>query len=121
MVQPKDGLPLGERLSYARASIEPVSGDDYTPVKTPGDLEADTAPDGGALREGGALVYTSPEILAFLFQYAVVGVVLGGTNAIGYPFLTAYYQLPPNILNSAGTLMTLGWSFKVFFGMLTDC
>ncbi|EQC29112.1 hypothetical protein SDRG_13143 [Saprolegnia diclina VS20] len=114
-----DELELAERISYTK-SMDPIEklSPDYLAAKTPGDLEAD---EDGALREGGALVYTSPEILAFLFQYAILGVVIGGTNSIGYPFLTAYYQLPPNILNSAGTLMTLGWSLKVFFGMLTDC
>ncbi|OQR82748.1 Folate-Biopterin Transporter (FBT) Family [Achlya hypogyna] len=114
----KDGLVAGERLSYVHSVDRATS--DYVAAKTPDDVEAGEFED-GALREGGALVYTSPEILAFLFQYVVVGVVLGGTGAIGYPFLTAYYQLPPNVLTSADTLMSLGWSFKVFFGMFTDC
>ncbi|KDO28849.1 hypothetical protein SPRG_05720 [Saprolegnia parasitica CBS 223.65] len=114
-----DDLELSERISYIK-SVDPIEqlSPDYLAAKTPEVLEADTD---GALREGGALVYTSPEIVAFLFQYAILGVVIGGTNSIAYPFLTAYYQLPPNVLNSAGTLMALGWSFKVFFGMLTDC
>ncbi|OQR95656.1 folate-Biopterin Transporter (FBT) family [Thraustotheca clavata] len=113
----KNELDLAERVSYVR-SVDRQSASDYKAAKTPDQLEA---PENGALRTGGALVYTSPEILAFLFQYAVVGIVLGGTDAIVYPFLTAYYNLPPNVLNSASTLMSLGWSFKVFFGMFTDC
>ncbi|OQR89687.1 hypothetical protein THRCLA_22641, partial [Thraustotheca clavata] len=60
-----------ERVSHIVRS--PSKTNNYDDLKTPAlDL------DGGVLRGGDAPVYTSPEILALLFQYAVVGVVYGG-------------------------------------------
>ncbi|KDO19316.1 hypothetical protein SPRG_14708 [Saprolegnia parasitica CBS 223.65] len=91
--------------------------DSFEPVKTP--LDADL--EGGALRDGGAPSITSPEILALLFQYACIGIVDGGIYGMTYPILTGYFQLEGNVLNSATALMGLGWSLKVFFGLLTDC
>ncbi|EQC31980.1 hypothetical protein SDRG_10180 [Saprolegnia diclina VS20] len=115
---------LGQRHDVARhernsrASIASSLGKpefDYIEAKTP------TAMETGGLRAGDAPVYTSPEILALLFQYAAIGVVYGGISGMQYPILTAYFNLEGNILNSATALMSLGWSLKVFFGMLTDC
>ncbi|KDO19564.1 hypothetical protein SPRG_15145 [Saprolegnia parasitica CBS 223.65] len=117
MLAQKNDIALAERLSYV-ASLDVqagAKGDDYEGVKTPLDLED------GALREGGAPVYSSPEVMALVFQYAVIGVVYGGLSYMKYPILTGYFQLEGNVLSSASALMSLGWSLKVFFGMLTDC
>ncbi|RHZ38068.1 hypothetical protein DYB26_012818, partial [Aphanomyces astaci] len=57
---------LQERVSYI-ASITKQADKDvdgFKDASTPLDLED------GALREGGPLVYTSPEVLTLLFQYA---------------------------------------------------
>ncbi|EQC30224.1 hypothetical protein SDRG_12075 [Saprolegnia diclina VS20] len=105
-------------LSSVRSSARHLPFDDdasFEPVKTPTDLE------GGALRNGDAPSATSPEILALLFQYACIGIVDGGIYGMTYPILTGYFQLEGNVLNSATALMGLGWSLKVFFGLLTDC
>ncbi|OQR86687.1 folate-Biopterin Transporter (FBT) family [Achlya hypogyna] len=75
----------------------------------------------GALREGTPPVYTSPAIIALLAQYAAIGIVNGGLASIKYPVLTGYFKLEGNVLNSGSALMSLGWSLKVFFGLMTDC
>ncbi|OQS03906.1 folate-Biopterin Transporter (FBT) family, partial [Thraustotheca clavata] len=104
-----------ERLSHVVPS--PTKSHNYDDLKTPAlDLEG-----GGVLRSGDAPVYSSPEILALLFQYAAVGVVYGGFNGLKYPILTGYFHLEGNVLNSASSLLSLGWCVKVFFGMLSDC
>ncbi|RLO02267.1 hypothetical protein DYB28_014492, partial [Aphanomyces astaci] len=108
---------LQERVSYI-ASITKQADKDvdgFKDASTPLDLED------GALREGGPLVYTSPEVLTLLFQYAVVGICYGGIPGIRVPVLTYYFGLESATLSSASGLMSLGWSFKVFFGMLSDC
>ncbi|RHY82090.1 hypothetical protein DYB26_013864, partial [Aphanomyces astaci] len=108
---------LQERVSYI-ASITKQADKDvdgFKDASTPLDLED------GALREGGPLVYTSPEVLTLLFQYAVVGICYGGIPGIGVPILTYYLGLESAKLSSADGLINLGWSFKVFYGMLSDC
>ncbi|OQR84437.1 folate-Biopterin Transporter (FBT) family [Achlya hypogyna] len=113
----KTAPPLTEeRISYVSAlSGAKDLGEDFNEVKTPEALE------GGALRDGDAPKYSSPEILALLFSYACVGIVDGGIQNMQYPILTSYFKLEGNVLNSASALMLLGWSLKVFFGMLSDC
>ncbi|EQC39547.1 hypothetical protein SDRG_02983 [Saprolegnia diclina VS20] len=118
MVARRNELAPAERLSYVSSTTGIIKGsadDGFAESKTPGELED------GALRNGDAPIYTSPEILALLFQYAAIGVVYGGMNGMQYPVLTGYFTLQGNVLNSATALMSLGWSLKVFFGMLSDC
>ncbi|RHY29144.1 hypothetical protein DYB32_005394 [Aphanomyces invadans] len=108
---------LQERVSYI-ASITPADTKDADGFKdgtTPLDIE------GGALREGGALDYTSAEVMTLIFQYAVVGLCYGGLSSMKYPVLTMFFRLEAATLSSATGLMSLGWSFKVFYGMLSDC
>ncbi|RLO07666.1 hypothetical protein DYB28_008596 [Aphanomyces astaci] len=114
-------LALQERVSYVvsvtkHADDDPNDLDGYKGERaTPLDLED------GALREGGALNYTSPAVLVLLFQYAVVGICLGGISGIKLPVLTNYFGMESAAINSATGLMSLGWSFKVVYGMLSDC
>ncbi|KAH9189765.1 hypothetical protein AeNC1_008259 [Aphanomyces euteiches] len=106
---------LIERVSYV-ASLEQQAAkekDGYDNVHTP--LED------GVLREGGALVYTSPEVLVLLFQYAIVGIVYGTFSNLSLPVLTYYFHMTSPSIASAKGLMSLGWSLKVFYGMLSDC
>ncbi|ETV92952.1 hypothetical protein H310_12949 [Aphanomyces invadans] len=109
---------LQERVSYV-ASITKSDADKdgaaFKDANTPLDLED------GALREGGALNYSSPEVLVLLFQYAVVGVCIGGIGGMKLPVLTYYFGLESATISAASGLMSLGWSFKVFYGMLSDC
>ncbi|EQC32764.1 hypothetical protein SDRG_09736 [Saprolegnia diclina VS20] len=104
-----------ERVSYIASFDKHADGNEYDEAKTPGDIEE------GALRIGDAPVYTSPEVLAIIYQYAMVGIVYGGFTVMKYPILTGYFALETNVLSSATALLTLGWSLKVVFGMLNDC
>ncbi|KDO20381.1 hypothetical protein SPRG_21336 [Saprolegnia parasitica CBS 223.65] len=104
-----------ERVSYIASFDTHADGHEYGETKTPGEIED------GALRGGDAPVYTSPEVLAILYQYAMVGIVYGGFTVMKYPILTGYFALETNVLSSATALLTLGWSLKVVFGMLNDC
>ncbi|OQR83680.1 hypothetical protein THRCLA_23136, partial [Thraustotheca clavata] len=65
---------VAERTSYIH-SVDKNNAEEYENVKTPGELE------GGALRRGGAPVYTSAEVLAILYQYCMIGIVYGGISA----------------------------------------
>ncbi|KAG9401086.1 hypothetical protein AC1031_009846 [Aphanomyces cochlioides] len=59
--------------------------------------------------------------MALFAQYAAIGVVLSMLPALQYPIFNNYLKLEGYQTASYGQLVTLGWSFKVFFGMLSDC
>ncbi|KAF0697824.1 Aste57867_11511 [Aphanomyces stellatus] len=110
-----DGMLIQERLSYLSADRTKADADaNYVDGKTPNDLED------GALREGGAPVYTSPEVLAVLGQYFCVGIMYGALPNVPYNFLIQYFHLSGAQYTSAKALINLGWSFKVFVGMISD-
>ncbi|EQC27915.1 hypothetical protein SDRG_14336 [Saprolegnia diclina VS20] len=112
----KEFATAPDRLSYVHSIDKAaIAGEDYEANKTPGDLED------GALRAGGAPVYTSAECLSILFQYAMIGIVYGGVGAMRYAVVNGYFQLETNVANSAKALLGLGWSLKVVFGMFNDC
>ncbi|CAK4548215.1 unnamed protein product [Aphanomyces euteiches] len=104
-------LELQERVSYLSADRTKADADgNYVDAKTPNDLED------GALREGGAPVYTSPEVLALLSQYFAVGLLYGSLPYVPYNVLVQYFHLTGTQYTSAKALISLGWSLKVFVG-----
>ncbi|CAK4086455.1 unnamed protein product [Aphanomyces euteiches] len=115
-LQPQNkGLELQERLSYLSADRDNKNADgEYVDGKTPNDLED------GALREGGAPVYTSPEVLGLLGQYFVVGLLYGALPYVPYNILINYYNLEGTQYNAAKALISLGWSLKAFVGLISD-
>ncbi|KAF0686849.1 Aste57867_21377 [Aphanomyces stellatus] len=113
-------LTIAARSSYV-SSVESDENDNnatsYDQIKSPVDHPLED----GALREGGAPIYTSPDVLALIAQYACIGLLMGGIGGMKYPILINYFALEANTLMAANGLMGLGWSLKVFFGMLSDC
>ncbi|EQC39377.1 hypothetical protein SDRG_03579 [Saprolegnia diclina VS20] len=103
---------LVERLSYAISATKP---DDYHETKTPVDLED------GALVAGGAVRIFSREAMALFSQYFAIGIVYGMIPALKYPVFNNYLYMEGYQTTAYGVLVTLGWSFKVFYGMLSDC
>ncbi|OQR96952.1 folate-Biopterin Transporter (FBT) family [Achlya hypogyna] len=109
-----DKLDLEERVSYI-ASNTPADKEAYLDLKTPGELED------GALVEGGALNLYSREAFALFAQYAAIGIIYGMIPQLMYPIFNNYLNMEGYQTASYGVLVTTGWSFKVFFGMLSDC
>jgi hypothetical protein len=104
-----------ERVSYISKSKE---ADGYIDAKTPGgaeDLE------GGALRAGGRPDIWSRDYIGVLIQYVGVGMVYGTLPATVYPVLQQYLNMEGTQIVSASVLIKLPWSFKVFYGILSDC
>ncbi|KAH9105251.1 hypothetical protein AeMF1_018860 [Aphanomyces euteiches] len=106
---------LEERLSYIHSANKEAEKDGYTDFKTPGELED------GAIVEGGALTIFSAEAMALFAQYAAIGCIYGLIPALQYPIFNNYLKLEGYQTASYTQLVTMGWSFKVFFGMLSDC
>ncbi|KAH9096414.1 hypothetical protein LEN26_017487 [Aphanomyces euteiches] len=111
----KQSGDLEERLSYVLSANGDDKGDGYGVVKSPRDLED------GALTEGGALSLFSREAMGLFSQYFAIGVLYGLLPALKYPIFNVYLGLEPYQVSTYSVLVNLGWSFKVFFGMLTDC
>jgi hypothetical protein len=113
-------LDLNPRLSYVSGTSQTkdVEEGGYTGAKTP-----DGTPqfEGGALRPGEVPVLTSKDGLGLLFQYAAVGLNYGLLPATIYPLLMYYFNASGATISAAATLVVLPWSFKAFYGILTDC
>ncbi|RHY06535.1 hypothetical protein DYB25_009653, partial [Aphanomyces astaci] len=109
------GMDLQERVSYIQSAANDKAAGDYDEAKTPGELEV------GALVEGGALDLFSREAMGLFAQYAAIGIIYGMIPSLNYPIFNVYLQLEGYQTASYNTLVTLGWSFKVFMGMLSDC
>ncbi|KAF0714572.1 Aste57867_3807 [Aphanomyces stellatus] len=87
-----------------------------------GDLERDSdVDDYGALRPGGALDLLSWEAFGLLSQYAGVGILYGVFSALHYPLFQNYLHMEGYQTASYSVLVWLGWSSKIFFGILSDC
>ncbi|TMW59209.1 hypothetical protein Poli38472_007354 [Pythium oligandrum] len=107
-------LDLAQRASYVSHASATKEGE-YLDMKTP-DME-----NGGALREGGAPKLMSKEYFGVIAQYAAVGLIDAVLSATIYPFLQNYLNVNGTTAVTASTLVTLPWSFKVFYGILSDC
>ncbi|CAH0487906.1 unnamed protein product [Peronospora farinosa] len=99
--------------------IKDPHADNYAGIKTPegtaGSLE------GGALRPGGMPKLTSRDHIGLLFQYAAVGLVYGMLPETIYPFMQQYLNCSGAQVAAAKELVVLPWSFKVFYGIISDC
>ncbi|RLN53741.1 hypothetical protein BBJ29_008720 [Phytophthora kernoviae] len=115
--------PPPPRLSFLSSASQAKDIDNgYVGIKTPQPIGAPPpGGPGGALREGGMPVLTSKDNLGLLFQYAAVGVIYGMLPATIYPFLQVYLNCSGSQVTAAAQLVVLPWSFKVFYGILSDC
>ncbi|GAB9477212.1 Folate-biopterin transporter [Globisporangium polare] len=112
-----DKVEIAQRVSYVSNASHAKDADGYEGVKTPDVLEAQ----GGALRGGGAPKLLSKDHIGLILQYAAVGLVYGVMPSTIYPFLQAYLNASGTQIVTAGTLVVLPWSFKIFYGIVSDC
>ncbi|CAI5716199.1 unnamed protein product [Peronospora destructor] len=70
---------------------------------------------------GGMPKLTSRDHIGLLFQYAAVGVVYGMLPETIYPFMQQYLNCSGAQVAAAKELVVLPWSFKVFYGIISDC
>ncbi|KDO27756.1 hypothetical protein SPRG_20394 [Saprolegnia parasitica CBS 223.65] len=75
----------------------------------------------GALVEGGPLALWSREAFGLFSQYGAIGVLYGMLPVLSLPIYTVYLNMEGYQTASYGVLVTVGWTFKVFWGMLSDC
>ncbi|KAF0698942.1 Aste57867_10464 [Aphanomyces stellatus] len=99
------------------ASIEPhrQAKVEKTPLLP---LTSIAKPDGTNM---GPLDPYSTQALCLYCQYAAIGIIYAMLPALSYPIFNVYLNLEGYQTASYSVLVTLGWSFKVFFGMLSDC
>lgn len=120
--------PLAERLSALSTSQPPTPGtskqlqhDVDTNAKIFHVLESPAQLEGGALRPGGAPDLYSRQNIGLLAQYAAIGIVYGSLWGVIYPFLNNYLRMSGTETSSASALLALPWTWKMFFGAISDC
>lgn len=120
MAGPTENPESAVRLSLISANSQPkdLEEGDYVGVKTP---EQSGYSDHGALRPGGDPTITSRANIGLLYQYAVVGFISGVLPSTIYPLLQMYLNCSGAQMATASTLVSFPSSFKVFFGILSDC
>ncbi|GAB9476003.1 Folate-biopterin transporter [Globisporangium polare] len=107
-------IEIAQRMSHLSNASQAKDGD-YQAVKTPDVLE------GGALRDGGAPKLLSKDYVGVLAQYAAVGLIDSVLPSTIYPLMQSYLNASGSQIVTASTLIALPWSFKVFYGLLSDC
>jgi len=114
------GLDLNPRLSFVSGTSQAKNVEDghYSAVKTPEPVDESG---GSTLRPGEIPSLTSKDGLGLLFQYAAVGLNYGLLPATIYPLLQYYFNASGSTVTAASTLVVLPWSFKAFYGILSDC
>ncbi|KAF1318788.1 Folate-biopterin transporter, partial [Globisporangium splendens] len=110
-------VEIAQRISYVSNASHAKEGDGYEGVKTPDVLEAQD----GAIRAGGAPNLLSKDHIGLILQYAAVGLIYGVIPATIYPFLQSYLNASGTQVVTASTLVVLPWSFKIFYGIVSDC
>ncbi|KDO33496.1 hypothetical protein SPRG_02304 [Saprolegnia parasitica CBS 223.65] len=106
-------LDADARLSYI-SSARILASQKFTP-------QAAYQAEEGTLAEGGAISLCSREALGLFSQYAAIGTIYGTIPTLAYPIFNNYLKMEGYQVASYNVLVTLGWSFKVFWGMCTDC
>ncbi|CAK4531008.1 unnamed protein product, partial [Aphanomyces euteiches] len=109
-----DKVDFHEGSSYEHASPQGKGGE-YIEVKMLGGLKD------GALVEGGALPIWSREAFGLYSQYFAIGVLFSLIPALNLPIFNFYLQMEGYQTASYSVLVNLGWSYKVLFGMFSDC
>ncbi|KAF0695082.1 Aste57867_14067 [Aphanomyces stellatus] len=106
----KDLLDRGAYMEAATPSRHSASR-----TATPSEFEE------GALAEGGAIALCSREAMGLFSQYAAIGVIYGMIPALNYPIFNVYLNMEGYQTASYSILVAVGWSYKVVFGILSDC
>uniref|UniRef100_K3W649 Uncharacterized protein n=1 Tax=Globisporangium ultimum (strain ATCC 200006 / CBS 805.95 / DAOM BR144) TaxID=431595 RepID=K3W649_GLOUD len=107
-------IEIAQHISYLSTASQAKDGE-YQAAKTPDALEDD------ALREGGAPSLLSKKYVGVLAQYAAVGLIDAVLPSTIYPLMQSYLNSSGTQIVTASTLIALPWSFKVFYGILSDC
>ncbi|KAH9150036.1 hypothetical protein AeRB84_007049 [Aphanomyces euteiches] len=59
--------------------------------------------------------------MGLFMQYGAIGVIYGLIPALSYPIFTVYLNLEGYQTSAYSVLVVIGWSYKIFFGALSDC
>ncbi|GAB9464278.1 Transmembrane protein [Globisporangium polare] len=110
--------PHPPATNYKLDDVAPAGSDGFQPLKTPEPLDL---LEGGALRPGGTPNLLSRQHFGLILQYGVAGIVYGSVYGSIYPFLINYLRMSGIETTSAGVLVTIPATFKMFIGIVTDC
>jgi BT1 family len=63
----------------------------------------------------------SKDFCGIPINYFSVGVIYGGSVSVLYPLLIIQHGVTSSFYAASSSLVTLFWSYKIFFGILCDC
>jgi BT1 family len=63
----------------------------------------------------------SKDFCGIPINYFSVGVIYGGSVSVLYPLLIVQHGVTSSFYAASSSLVTLFWSYKIFFGLLCDC
>ncbi|CAH0517995.1 unnamed protein product [Peronospora belbahrii] len=123
---PVSDTKLGELYNPDTTAMLGSSRCSFSPAESQQDFDKlryvyDDYIEGGALRTGGAPDLFSRKYIGLIGQYAAIGLIDGVLPSVIYPFLQNYLNIPGSQTTTASVLVQLPWSFKVFYGIVSDC
>ncbi|TMW65843.1 hypothetical protein Poli38472_003608 [Pythium oligandrum] len=120
---PLNAAEIVERVSAASLNkktdvvqFEEVAG--YVQTKSPGNLKDF---ENGALRAADAPKIYSKQHIGLLVHHFTMGLINNSIYLLVYPFLNNYLHMSGVATASVSVLTTLPYTFKFFFGILSDC
>lgn len=63
----------------------------------------------------------SNDYVGIVASYFSVGLMIGGTTSILYPILIVKGGATSSFMSASNAVVTVFWSYKIFFGFLSDC
>lgn len=97
--------------------------DDVIEISKPSNLKESNfkSMENGAIRKGERPNIFTKTTIGYTLQYACVGLLYGALPRTVYPFFNNYLQMEGYQTSAVSTLLWLPWSFKLFYGIVTDC
>ena len=111
----------GRRLSIFRVNIvdqEVTKTFQTEDMEASGTQDKDAAPDNSNSEEKNAW---SKDYMGIPINYFSVGLVYGGSVNLLYPVLVIQNGVTSSFISAAASMVTVFWSYKIFFGILSDC
>ena len=115
---PSHSNTITENTKLIRGKQSPAESDDSS-VELAG--HSNDGSDDKPLATGGMVDIWRLSQAGYLAQYFAVGLIYGGLPATVYGFFIGYLNVPAHVYSTAGVIMSMPWSFKFLFGLLSDC
>jgi len=112
--------PVKEEEDAEVKSLNGVEVSDKDTVVSSGDSSAAISKEGDEDGLGEEKNPWSRQFVGIPINYFNVGCILGATSIL-YPILVIQHGVDSSFYSAAASLVTIFWSYKILFGLLSDC